>query len=82
MNIRRHSVDHKKHSIAPVFSLIDFQIVLGQTLSMPIERDIMEGLVEGKRGRGRPRLQWSDKVTQWTDLTFEKGKHTVKDRPR
>ena len=41
-----------------------------------------EGMDEGKRGRGRPRLQWSDNITQWTSLTFEKATHTTQHRKR
>ena len=47
-----------------------------------LQRDLLEGMVEGKRGRGRPRLQWSDNITQWTGLTFEKAKRTAQDRKR
>ena len=30
-----------------------------------LQRDLLEGMVEGKRGRGRPKLQWYDNITQW-----------------
>ena len=47
-----------------------------------LQRVLLEGMVEGKRGRGRPRLQWSDNITQWTGLTCEKAKRTAQDRKR
>ena len=47
-----------------------------------IQRDLIEGMVEGKRGRGRPRLQWSDNSTQWTGLTFVDAKRAAQDRRR
>ena len=37
-----------------------------------LQRDLLEGMVEDKRGNGRSRLQWSDNIAQWTGLTFEK----------
>ena len=39
-----------------------------------LQRDLLEDMVEDKRGRGRKRLQWGDNNTQWTGLTFEKAK--------
>ena len=29
-------------------------------------KDIMQGKVEGKRGRGRPRMQYTDNAKSWT----------------
>ena len=34
-----------------------------------IEGSVMTGLVEGERGRGRPRISWLDNITAWTGLT-------------
>ena len=47
-----------------------------------LQRDLLEGMVEGRRGRGRPRLQWSGNITQWTGLTFEQAKRIAQDRRR
>lgn len=47
-----------------------------------LQRDLVEGMVEGKRGRGRPRMQWSDNITHWTGLTFVEAKRTAQDRRR
>ena len=34
-----------------------------------ITKDILEGSVEGKRGRGRPTRTWIDNVKTWTGLS-------------
>ena len=33
-----------------------------------IEKTIMEGKVEGKRSRGRPRRQWKDDIVSWLQV--------------
>ena len=30
--------------------------------------DIIQGKIEGKRGRGRPRINFTDNVKQWTEI--------------
>ena len=34
-----------------------------------IESSVMTGLVEGIRGRGRPRVCWLDNIVAWTGLS-------------
>ena len=34
-----------------------------------IEKTIIQGMVEGKRGKGRPRRTWMDDITEWTRLS-------------
>ena len=34
--------------------------------------DLLEGMVEGKRGRGGPKLQWSDNIG-WASLSRRSG---------
>jgi len=36
-----------------------------------LEKRITTGMVEGTRGRGRPRRAWSDNIKEWTNLTTE-----------
>ena len=44
---------------------------------------ILEGKVEGKKIRGRPRLTWMDDIKEWTGFkTYEKIKRTAEDRHR
>ena len=47
-----------------------------------LQRNLLEGMVEGKRGRGRPRLQWSDNILQWAGLNFEQCKRMAQNRKR
>ena len=44
-----------------------------------LQRNLIEGMVEGKRGRGR--LQWSD-ILQWADLNFEQCKRMAQNRKK
>ena len=44
---------------------------------------ILEGKVNGTKGRGRPRLTWMDDVIEWTGLkTYENVKRTAEDRDK
>ena len=40
------------------------------TLSEVTVRTAMEGIVPGKRGRGRPRWRWRDDIYEWTEKTL------------
>ena len=35
-----------------------------------LQRDLLEGMVEGKKGRGRPRTHWSKNVEGWLEMKF------------
>ena len=45
-----------------------------------LERDIYEGLVEGKRGRGRPRRRWSQDITERLQTTVANAGRRAQDR--
>ena len=47
-----------------------------------IQRDLLEGMVEGRRSRGRPRLQWCHNVMEWTGKSFMTCKREAQDRSR
>ena len=47
--------------------------------SLPV-RVVVEGMVEGKRGRGRPQRRWRDDVKQWTKLGWDELNCIVKNR--
>ena len=47
-----------------------------------LQRDLLEGMIEGKRYKGRPRNQWSQNVREWTGLSFEKSKRETLHRRR
>ena len=44
------------------------------------EKIVLESMIEGKRGRGRPRRRWFDNVKQWTDLSFMECKRVAQQR--
>ena len=35
-----------------------------------IQRMILKGKIEGKRGKGRPRVQWMDNIKDWMNLNY------------
>ena len=45
-----------------------------------LEKCIIMGMVEGIRGRGRPRRAWSDDFEEWTNLSTEEMLQLTKDR--
>ena len=36
----------------------------------PLHRTVLDGKVNGSRGRGRPRTKWSTNITKWTGLAY------------
>ncbi len=36
---------------------------------LALEKNIVEGMVDGKRRRGRPAAGWLDDIKEWTGLT-------------
>ena len=34
-----------------------------------LERTVIQGMMEGKRGRGRPKQEWKDDIKRWTGMT-------------
>ena len=45
-----------------------------------VESSVMTGLVEGDRGKGRPRICWFDNIKVWTGLSGSKLFQAVRDR--
>ena len=35
-----------------------------------LQRSLLEGKINGKRGRGRPKMKWIDNIKEWTGLTY------------
>ena len=40
------------------------------TCHSPLQRTLLEGKINGKRGRGRPRTSWASNITCWTGLNY------------
>ena len=47
-----------------------------------LAQTILQGSVEGKRGRGRPRMTWRDNIKTWTNMTFSQLLENAKDRQK
>ena len=45
-----------------------------------LERTIYEGIIEGKRGRGRPRRRWSQDITERLNTTVTEAGRRAQDR--
>ena len=45
-----------------------------------LQRDLLEGMVEGKKGRGRPRAQWTQNIQGWLEMKFVEGKQKARNR--
>ena len=44
-------------------------------------KNILEGLVEGKRQRGRPKRRWMQDIYDWTNFNINRINRIVRDRP-
>ena len=38
-----------------------------------LQKIVLDGKVNGRRGRGRPRTSWSDNVSKWTGLSYHQA---------
>jgi len=45
-----------------------------------IEKQIIQGAVEGSRGRGRPATAWTDGIKEWTERKMAKATSLARDR--
>ena len=47
-----------------------------------VQRLLMEGRINGRRGRGRPRTMWTDKIKEWTKISYNDCIRMAQDRER
>ena len=47
-----------------------------------IQRLLMEGRINGRRGRGRPRTMWTDNIKEWTKMSYNDCIRVAQDRER
>ena len=47
-----------------------------------LHRTVLDGKVNGSRGRGRPRMKWTTNITKWTGLEYQKSSQTSTTTPR
>ena len=46
----------------------------------PLYRTVLDGKVNGARGRGRPREKWSNNITKWTGLQYHQAVRLAQQR--
>jgi len=47
-----------------------------------MEKEIMQGTMQGARRRGRPRTAWMDNIKTWTGLPVEESIRMTEDRDK
>ena len=55
-------------------------IVIGAIGS--VYRTLLEGNIDGTRGRGRPRTSWYDNIKEWTGMRYEQATRIAMDREK
>ena len=45
-----------------------------------VQRLLMEGRINGRRGRGRPRTMWTDNIKEWTKISYNDCIRVAQDR--
>ena len=50
--------------------------------SSGLAKTILQGLVKGKRKRGRQKKRWEDNIKEWTEMDFASSTRTAENRTR
>ena len=45
-----------------------------------LEKDIIQGIMPGRRARGRPRMVWVDNIKAWIGLSLTETLRSVENR--
>lgn len=45
-----------------------------------LQKQLLEGMIKGKRKKGRQRLKWMDNITKWTHLSYADCAREAQDR--
>ena len=75
-----------QQAIGPLEDLVT--IIQGRKLQWPghvsrssgLAKTTLRGTVKGRRGHGRQRKRWKDKIKEWTGLEFSKFQRAVENR--
>ena len=85
----------EKRTNASIFSELDaMKELLGKIMTLklvyfghiirgsgsPLTLQIVEGMVEGKRKRGRQKKSWFDNIREWTRLSYMRAKRSAQNR--
>ena len=46
----------------------------------PLTLQIIEGMIDGKRRRGRQKKQWFDNIREWSGMSYTQAKHLAQNR--
>ena len=73
--------NHREYSLEGLMMKLKLQYFghLMQRASSP-EKTLMLGKIEGRRRRGRQRMQWLDGIIDLTDMSLSKLQEMVKDK--
>ena len=47
-----------------------------------ISRLLLEGQINGRRQRGRPRAMWTNNITEWTEMQYSEAVRAAENRGR
>ena len=50
--------------------------------SSGLDKTMLQGIVKGRKKRGRQRKKWEDNIREWTSVEFAKSKREVENRER